>query len=344
MRKADHLPKDPPVRGTILFPSPGQKVYDESIPIAGTIIFPSPPQSGQTIRAWLGDVGIGQTRILRKTASAENQFEYKLLAKWPDPIAEARSVSLTISLGNEATVEKVAEVAVELVPARLRERHYGEVVPPGESKVLHRENIYGSGPPIEEASPEILDLLRGYLDPPSSIVDVGCGAGAFAPGLAGSGHTWLGLEVDERCIEILKRRQLPYRKLTPGNSRWPCVDREFDNAICIEVLEHIAEPAPFLSEIARITRQRALFSVPNMEVIPYFQDWQAVPWHLLEATHLNFFTRASLRALLEQHFRHVEVISYGEHPLRTRDDVPLHLHLFAVAESISPASSREGTL
>jgi hypothetical protein len=81
-----------------------------------------------------------------------------------------------------------------------------------------------------------------------------------------------------------------------------------------------------------------------MEVIPYFQDWQAIPWHLLEATHLNFFTRASLRALLEPHFRHVEVISYGEHPLRTRDDVTLHLHLFAVAESTSPASSREGTL
>ena len=224
---------------------------------------------------------------------------------------------------------------MELVPARLGERPFGEVVPPERSQVLHRENVYGSGPPIEQASPEVLELLRGYLDSPSSIVDVGCGAGAYASGLVSVGHSWLGLEVGERCLEILERRKLPYRKLIPGNAPWPCVDREFDNAICIEVLEHIAEPAAFLNEIARITRKRVLFSVPNMEVLPYFYDWQAVPWHLLEATHLNFFTRTSLCALLEQHFRHVEVISYGEHPLRTRDDVALHVHLFAIAESDS---------
>ena len=114
-------------------------------------------------------------------------------------------------------------------------------------------------------------------------------------------------------------------------------DEEFDEAICIEVLEHIEHPEPFLEEISRIVRQRALFSVPNIEVIPYFKDWETVPWHMLEGDHKNFFTRTSLRELLAPHFSHVEVFSYSEHPLRTRDGIALHAHLCAVAAT-------EGTL
>jgi hypothetical protein len=79
-------------------------------------------------------------------------------------------------------------------------------------------------------------------------------------------------------------------------------------------------------------RARALFSVPNMEILPYLHDWGVVPWHLLEGDHKNFFTRASLQALLWKYFRHVEIFPYGEHPLKSRDGIPLHVHLFAVAD------------
>ena len=69
-----------------------------------------------------------------------------------------------------------------------------------------------------------------------------------------------------------------------------------------------------------------------MELLPFLHDWRVVPWHLLEGDHKNFFTRASLRRLLSQSFRSVEIFPYGEHPLRTRDGVPLYVHLFAVAD------------
>jgi hypothetical protein len=98
------------------------------------------------------------------------------------------------------------------------------------------------------------------------------------------------------------------------------------------VLEHTKDPVAFVAEIARLTRGRVLFSVPNMELLPYLHDWRVVPWHLLEGDHKNFFTRASLSALLSGFFRRVEIFPYGEHPLRTRDGVPLFVHLFAVAD------------
>ena len=69
-----------------------------------------------------------------------------------------------------------------------------------------------------------------------------------------------------------------------------------------------------------------------MELLPFLHDWRVVPWHLLEGDHKNFFTRASLRSLLSRSFSRVEIFPYGEHPLRTRDGVPLYVHLFAVAD------------
>jgi hypothetical protein len=147
-----------------------------------------------------------------------------------------------------------------------------------------------------------------------------------------AGHDWLGLEANPHCCGILKRRELPFRKVDLGSADLPCGDAEYDSAICIEVLEHTANPEKFVAEISRIIRDRALFSVPNLELLPYLYDWRVVPWHLLEGDHKNFFTRASLRALLTRFFRHVEIFPYGEHPLRTRDDIPLYVHLFAVAD------------
>ena len=72
---------------------------------------------------------------------------------------------------------------MRLVPALLRERPFGDVLFPENATLLHRENIYGSGPPIEEPGAEVMNLLRQYLPAKSSVVDVGCGAGAHDRGL-----------------------------------------------------------------------------------------------------------------------------------------------------------------
>ena len=115
------------------------------------------------------------------------------------------------------------------------------------------------------------------------------------------------LEANQHCCEILERRQLPFRRVDSESGKLPCADGELDCAVCIEVIEHVKDPALFLAEIARIIRGRALFSVPNMELLPYLYDWRVVPGISPEGDHKNFFTRASLRALLERFFGRVEI-------------------------------------
>jgi hypothetical protein len=100
----------------------------------------------------------------------------------------------------------------------------------------------------------------------------------------------------------------------------------------MEVIEHLKDPRVFLREIAWVIRGRALFSVPNMEVLPYFQDWRVVPWHLLEGDHMNFFCPREFTRSAPAILSHVEISSYGEHPLRARDGIPLHVHLWAIAD------------
>ncbi|HEX8897742.1 MAG TPA: class I SAM-dependent methyltransferase, partial [Chthoniobacterales bacterium] len=308
----------------------GQNVYGEAILISGSVDLADRDPTISSVRAFIDGSACAETRILFSRAN-DQRLGFRMLGRVPSSNSQSRDVCLRVVAGIDDP-GGFAEQSIHLVPARLRDRPYGEVVFPENQTLLHRENIYGSGPPIEEPGAEVLDLLRAYLPGRASVVDIGCGAGAYGPPLLADGHDWLGLETNAHCCDILTRRQLPFRKVDPANARLPVADADFDCAVCIEVLEHTKDPETFASEIARIVRHRALFSVPNLELLPYLYDWRVVPWHLLEGDHKNFFTRASLHTVLSRFFRHVEIFSYGEHPLRTRDSVQVYVHFFAVAD------------
>ncbi len=51
-----------------------------------------------------------------------------------------------------------------------------------------------------------------------------------------------------------------------------------------------------------------IVSVPDISSIPICCHNNVVPWHILEATHVNFFTQNSLGKLLEQYFTKVSFI------------------------------------
>lgn len=323
-------------------PTAGARVYGESITVSGWLHARGREADRCRVRAWIDGHVIGETRLLfvRPDVSRALQISdaiptgFRLLGLVPSALDVTRSAELTLTAswsGDEREYE-FGCTTIELMPSLLAQRPFGDTITGGQRAVLHRDNIYGSGPPIDEPGAETLSLLTQYLPPGSSVLDVGCGAGAYGSALRGAGHEWLGLEANAGCLQMLRARNLPHREVNAEAGSLPCRDSEFDSAICIEVLEHTAEPDAFLAEVSRVIRGRALFSVPNIEVIPYFSAWQVVPWHLLEADHKNFFTRASLRDLLRKHFASVEVFSYAEHPLRTPDGIPLHVHLFAIAD------------
>lgn len=109
------------------------------------------------------------------------------------------------------------------------------------------------------------------------------------------------LEADMRASILLYDGRLPA----------PFADRSFASVTCVEVLEHCDSPSAIVSELERLTRDRCVVTVPDMSAIPICFQHRVVPWHLLESTHVNFFTQASLEALLRERFREVAMARIG---------------------------------
>jgi SAM-dependent methyltransferase len=221
---------------------------------------------------------------------------------------------------------------VRMMARDYRRNHFGVLLDQSTIAVQRRGNIFATGPSLSEPSPEITQLLARYLPrAPRRILDVGCGIGSYGRGLIAQGYDWHGAEVSASDCAELKRLGLPHTHVSPG--RLPFADAAFDAAIAIEVLEHIEEPRPFLTEIRRAAPRQLIVSVPNSELLGYLYDYLATPWHMLEGDHKNFFTRWSLGALLGEFYPRVEVGFHTPYPLRTVEGTPLHYNLFAVAST-----------
>jgi hypothetical protein len=148
-------------------PASGQSVYDEAIFISGSIDPADHAPTSFQVRAWVEDRCCAETQILFRRAN-DNRFGFRMLGRINSADSEPREMTLRVGAGRDdsgpvSANGVFAERTLRLVPARLAERPYGDVVSPRNETLLHRENIYGSGPPIEEPGVEVLDLLRAYL-------------------------------------------------------------------------------------------------------------------------------------------------------------------------------------
>jgi SAM-dependent methyltransferase len=175
-------------------------------------------------------------------------------------------------------------------------------------QVLNRDQIYGSGLPCLTVDENIKALFPFII---GRILDFGCGAGALVCALREKGREAFGIEIDRPTItEHVVQEAAPFLTFYAGGSL-PFENDAFDCVTAFEVIEHVTEHALALREISRVGR-RLVMSVPDMAAIPILQRHNVVPWHLLESTHLNFFTETSLRSALAPHFSKVEIGRMGE--------------------------------
>lgn len=178
-----------------------------------------------------------------------------------------------------------------------------------ETAILGRESIYGSGAPVHIVSDEVLQLAR-RLPPP--ILDFGCGGGALLRALRREGIEAYGLELDdERIRQHLLDEVKPFVTMYGGTLPSPFADRQFESVVSSEVLEHMPDPMAALAEMARLARTKLMITVPDSSSIPRGFAHAVVPWHLLESTHLNFFTQHSLSATLNRFAVAVEFARIG---------------------------------
>ena len=146
----------------------------------------------------------------------------------------------------------------------------------------------------------------------ASVLDVGCGAGAFAATLRAARvdrplEIW-GVELSPTaaaragivCDRVLGGDGVTMLRTLP--------DGRFDCVVMNDVLEHLADPSALLREARRVLAPGGALvaSLPNVRYFFNVWDlvvrgrWDYVDEGILDRTHLRFYTRSSLRRLLEE--------------------------------------------
>jgi 2-polyprenyl-6-hydroxyphenyl methylase/3-demethylubiquinone-9 3-methyltransferase len=135
----------------------------------------------------------------------------------------------------------------------------------GEFKTLHAVN------------PLRLQFIRSYADLEGRrAVDVGCGGGILSEGLAKAGAEVLGIDLAPELVETAER----HGRDTGLSAAYRCVSAEalaeeqpgaFDVVTCMEMLEHVPDPASVVRACARLAKPggRVFFSTLNRKLKAY---------------------------------------------------------------------------
>jgi ubiquinone/menaquinone biosynthesis C-methylase UbiE len=138
----------------------------------------------------------------------------------------------------------------------------------------------------------------------SSLLDLGCGFGAYSGALMKEGVSCVGCDINFDYLRKAVAHGLP---VTNVDSALPFRDRTFDTVLIFEVLEHAVDLERVLGEAFRVARKNVLITVPNSEGIEQMKANDVTYAHMLSSDHLHFFDPASLEALLKRYSQNVSI-------------------------------------
>jgi 2-polyprenyl-3-methyl-5-hydroxy-6-metoxy-1,4-benzoquinol methylase len=192
---------------------------------------------------------------------------------------------------------------------------------------------------VERPNSVLVDLLAQHVlieQPAARILDVGCGAGANARRileLAPRARV-TGIEPNARAAELARAACSEVFEGTLEAWARRATDTRFDAVLLSDVLEHTVEPVAFLRQLSELPSvRRAVFvvSVPNYAV--WYNRLRTLAgrfdygWSgLYDRTHLRFFTRRSIRKLLQ--YAGLEVLGDACTPSVVQAAAPLLRRLF----------------
>jgi SAM-dependent methyltransferase len=137
-----------------------------------------------------------------------------------------------------------------------------------------------------------------------TVLDLGCGFGAYSSALAKDGVTCFGCDIN---FDYLRKAAAAGLPVTHVDSLLPFRDKAFDTVLILEVLEHVNDVEKVLREAFRLARKNVLITVPNSENIEQMKENDVTYAHMLSSDHLHFFEPNSLRELLRRYSEDVSI-------------------------------------
>ena len=159
------------------------------------------------------------------------------------------------------------------------------------------------------AEPERFAPRRGFLlrhvRAGDTVLDIGCGAGEFSAALIDAGARPVAVDVAREALRRARERipELDARLWEPGEPL-PLQDNSVDVVWAGEVIEHVVDVAPWLSELRRVLRPRGTLLLTTPHHGPVTLLRLALSPRRFErhfeprSDHVRFFSPRTLRALL----------------------------------------------
>jgi len=167
-----------------------------------------------------------------------------------------------------------------------------------------REDFYGPGIPARHGEYYRAFVRFARKHAGSSILDLGCGYGAYGRALADAGSSCFGCDINLAYLREAVVHGLPVAAV---DSVLPFRDATFDSVLLFEVIEHVSKVEPLLNEAFRVARRNVLVTVPNSEDIEIMKQNDVTFAHMLSSDHVNFFDSKSLTQLLSGYAVNVSV-------------------------------------
>ncbi|MCA9120098.1 MAG: class I SAM-dependent methyltransferase [Planctomycetaceae bacterium] len=145
------------------------------------------------------------------------------------------------------------------------------------------------------------DLITGFrIGAEDTVLDVGCGDGGACIFAANQGAEVIAVDILDEAIQRVDRRLAnskarAHRAIVSDANPLPLEDNTATCVMAMEVLEHVDDPAQFLSELVRVGKPQAryLITVPD-PVAENVQKRLATPSYWSKPNHLRIFGREEL--------------------------------------------------
>lgn len=152
-------------------------------------------------------------------------------------------------------------------------------------------NINDQDYSLRKMNPQRIAAIREYAG--RSILDVGCGNGAYVTSLA-KDYEIAG--VDYR--EFPSWSSNPERFTISDAHSLKALDESVETILSFETLEHLEDPKRALMEYFRVCRKNIIITVPNCELTEGLKSSGLIYNHWIDRSHINFWTLEELQKLV----------------------------------------------